>query len=260
MRICANCPTELCGLQTKFCSQHCKNVFGGSERYKARNAEYKEYRKKYYAEKREDILRQKAKYYKENSEEIIRKNNLHKKLHPESDVKYSKSVNGRYRDYKKGAKKRGLVFELSIEYFQEHWNDDCYYCRDKVNGAGFDRIDNDIGYTIENSVPCCGMCNRMKSIFNQNELIEKCNKISNNMALKGINITKNEHVFIDGATGQEYTRQQFEERYNQLGVARHRIDVSRVTETEGTGETKGQEDISVISEEELERLIAEKQA
>jgi len=41
-----------------------------------------------------------------------------------------------------------------------------------------DRIDNSVGYTKENSKPCCFMCNRIKSDFNLDELIEKIEKIN----------------------------------------------------------------------------------
>ena len=59
------------------------------------------------------------------------------------------------------------------------WNKDCYYCGNKVNGIGLDRIDNRVGYTIKNVVSCCRDCNTMKMILSQREFIEKIIKIAN---------------------------------------------------------------------------------
>lgn len=37
--------------------------------------------------------------------------------------------------------------------------------------TGVDRVDNGIGYTIENVVPCCGTCNHAKSAMSVDEFI-----------------------------------------------------------------------------------------
>ncbi len=51
----------------------------------------------------------------------------------------------------------------------------CYYCNyfkeDEVNGI--DRINNDIGYELSNCVPCCELCNRMKSFYHPSFFIDK---------------------------------------------------------------------------------------
>lgn len=37
---------------------------------------------------------------------------------------------------------------------------------------GLDRIDNSVGYTEDNCVPCCAVCNRAKNSMGYNEFIE----------------------------------------------------------------------------------------
>jgi hypothetical protein len=43
---------------------------------------------------------------------------------------------------------------------------------------GIDRVDSNIGYTLENCVPCCEAVNRMKMDLSKEEFIELCREIS----------------------------------------------------------------------------------
>lgn len=78
-------------------------------------------------------------------------------------------------NYRGGARRRGLEWKLTEEQFKELTQQDCFYCGAKPNnrfeykgsnGAyiynGIDRVNNDKGYTIENTVPCCFFCNERK--------------------------------------------------------------------------------------------------
>jgi len=74
-----------------------------------------------------------------------------------------------YKIYKYGAKKRRLVFDITLEEFKIIIKQNCIYCNlstennnSKKKANGIDRINNDLGYVIENCVPCCLRCNRMK--------------------------------------------------------------------------------------------------
>lgn len=82
----------------------------------------------------------------------------------------------RMASYRQGARKRDLVFELSIVDFENLVHCSCTYCGSKHN-IGFDRIDNSIGYTKENCVPCCITCNRMKSNHNVQKWLFHMTKI-----------------------------------------------------------------------------------
>ena len=98
-----------------------------------------------------------------------------------------------YNSYKKSAKLRGYNFELTKEQFKDIVVKPCIYCggeltqvkrKDYANGSfrytGIDRYDNSRGYTLENSVPCCKKCNRMKTDMNINEFEEQLEKIISN--------------------------------------------------------------------------------
>ncbi|MBA7528571.1 hypothetical protein ES705_20758 [subsurface metagenome] len=78
-------------------------------------------------------------------------------------------------NYKTNAKNRGLKYKLTEEQFKKITQKDCYYCGAKPNNIskqnrytgsyiynGLDRIDNAKGYTINNVVPCCKICNIAK--------------------------------------------------------------------------------------------------
>jgi len=82
--------------------------------------------------------------------------------------------------YKRESTKRGLVFNLTLDFFIKHVNAPCYYCGDLIIKVGFDRLDNNVGYIESNSVPCCAVCNFMKRNMNLDLFIEKCIKISYN--------------------------------------------------------------------------------
>jgi len=94
--------------------------------------------------------------------------------------------------YKKGAKKRDLVWKLTIEQFQFLTKGTCYYCgiepqqfikRNDLNGYylhnGIDRIINSMGYYKENCVSCCGVCNWLKNTMNQHDFLNHIARIYN---------------------------------------------------------------------------------
>lgn len=85
-----------------------------------------------------------------------------------------------YYGYKKSAPSRGLEFSLTKDYFMEHFQSDCVYCGDKLKKVGFDRVDNDKGYTVENTLPCCFVCNRMKHATGLIDFLDHIEKISKN--------------------------------------------------------------------------------
>ena len=49
---------------------------------------------------------------------------------------------------------------------------------DTFMGVGIDRIDSSIGYVVENCVPCCTLCNRMKSNLSGREFIAHVDRIA----------------------------------------------------------------------------------
>jgi len=88
-----------------------------------------------------------------------------------------KKISVRYRQYKNGAKVRGILFKLTYIEFRSFWNSNCEYCGDKINGIGIDRIDSNEDYELDNVVSCCKICNRMKSNHDVVFFVNHCTKI-----------------------------------------------------------------------------------
>lgn len=82
-----------------------------------------------------------------------------------------------YIKYKQRAKTKRIPFSLPLSYFEEHYKGQCYYCNDQLTSVGFDRVNTLGGYTLDNTVPCCTACNKMKFTGTYNDLITHCYKI-----------------------------------------------------------------------------------
>lgn len=101
-------------------------------------------------------------------------------------------INFIYRSYKSGARKRNLEFQLSLDKFINLISQNCFYCNSKPNNNyrellynGIDRLDNNIGYNIENCVPCCWLCNRIKLSLNIEDFANHIKKVYTNMVNQG---------------------------------------------------------------------------
>lgn len=104
---------------------------------------------------------------------------------PRNDIKNEgmSGFNYYYSTYKRNAKKRNKCFLLTKDDFFILTKQRCFFCdtlpnnKIKYSGKskhvpyyicnGVDRLDNNLGYTIENSVPCCSICNRAKGTLKQ---------------------------------------------------------------------------------------------
>ena len=94
------------------------------------------------------------------------------------EKKWRQSLKGRFAEYKKGAIKRNLIWELTIEEFKEYWQKSCSYCGLEIETIGLDRIDSKIGYKKENICACCEFCNRVKRESNVKRYKEWLERIS----------------------------------------------------------------------------------
>jgi hypothetical protein len=99
--------------------------------------------------------------------------------------------------YKTNAKLRNYEFTITESEFDILINSKCYYCgaipsihksemrynKTKVEFLrnGIDRKDSSKGYTSENSVTCCAMCNRMKMAFHIDEWLIQITRIYKNI-------------------------------------------------------------------------------
>lgn len=141
----------------------CKNII--TEEWKVANSEKrKEITRRNYVEHQDDRLAY-AKNY--------RKNKIY-------------TVYDRYIELRGTSKHRHISFDLTFNQYTNIIKNPCYYCGIEViikKGSGIDRVDNNIGYTISNSVSCCTWCNRMKSDKSQKEFFEKIKKIGENVRI-----------------------------------------------------------------------------
>jgi len=105
-------------------------------------------------------------------------------------------INRVFLDYQRRAKEKNLNFVLSKEQFKSLIDSDCYYCGAKPSNSfvqhnkslpvyqGIDRMDNTKGYTPDNVVPCCIVCNKMKKALSHDEFILHILKIASRFEVK----------------------------------------------------------------------------
>jgi hypothetical protein len=117
------------------------------------------------------------------------------------------SLNSLETIYKRGAKRRGIYYALSREEFRYLVSQDCHWCGERPKSYnpyynrktnekkigitdnwakkqeifinGIDRVDNNIGYVLNNCVPCCTKCNEMKMDKTVSEFLNHIHKIIN---------------------------------------------------------------------------------
>ena len=96
------------------------------------------------------------------------------------------------QSYKKRAKGLDLPFELSKEEFEKLLASDCSYCGSGPSNKrrrtgksdeifdynGVDRISSDKGYTMDNVVPCCSICNYAKNDLPVEEFLAWAERVS----------------------------------------------------------------------------------
>jgi hypothetical protein len=116
------------------------------------------------------------------------------------------TINWEYCSHKSAGKRSGRGF-LNRKDWESIVFKPCYYCgkKDKRNRAssdsykkhkgkditpedvlkyeveinGIDRVDSSKGYVLDNCVPCCKMCNRMKLNHSTQDFIDQCRLIVN---------------------------------------------------------------------------------
>jgi hypothetical protein len=90
---------------------------------------------------------------------------------------------GAFRGYERSSLKRDLTFELSLDDFKTLVAQPCLYCGDCSRPRGIDRWDNEIGYTADNSRPCCWSCNELKGAVSGPTFLELIQRIADHRRL-----------------------------------------------------------------------------
>lgn len=138
----------------KFCSEYCKN--------------------------KQAAITHKEKYGLDEVNKQQRENRERRMLdedYAKREKDYKKTPNQKFKQYIKGAEKRNIDFNLTFEQFLTFWNKPCHYCGDNIEGVGIDRYDNSIGYELDNCVPCCFTCNKMKHSSSPSDFFSHIQKI-----------------------------------------------------------------------------------
>lgn len=90
----------------------------------------------------------------------------------------TKTPKGKFKNYKAEAKSRGIAWELSFEDFLAFWQKPCFYCGEAIPTIGLDRLDNSMGYLLDNVVACCTKCNSGKLNGSAAEFVARCKRVA----------------------------------------------------------------------------------
>lgn len=77
--------------------------------------------------------------------------------------------------YRANAKRKGIIFEVTLEMMKYFLDSKCVYCGEQ--STGIDKVDSKKGYIIGNMEPCCGICNHMKNNLSKEYFIKKVRQI-----------------------------------------------------------------------------------
>lgn len=97
--------------------------------------------------------------------------------HIEDLSKFSEKLKQQYWNYVIQSKKKDREFQLSRNFFQLFEKKECIYCTQKLDTSRIDRINNTIGYIVDNIVPCCKDCNYLKKDLSLEEFLLHVEKI-----------------------------------------------------------------------------------
>ncbi len=84
-----------------------------------------------------------------------------------TNKKWLQSPRGRWSSLQRAVRNSGLPSDLTSEKHWEILQHQCDYCGEPLNesGHGLDRKNSLGGYTEDNVVPCCVICNRVKNRY-----------------------------------------------------------------------------------------------
>jgi 5-methylcytosine-specific restriction endonuclease McrA len=88
---------------------------------------------------------------------------------PKEGTPEYRSMKRVYKHYVRQCRIRNVYWELTVDQFKVLTSSNCAYCgkqptnrRSNYLYSGIDRKNNKQGYTLDNSVPCCKVCNSIK--------------------------------------------------------------------------------------------------
>ncbi len=120
-------------------------------------------------------------------------------LYKKYSATFESAYIGYFNNYMVGAKNRNIEFRLTFEQFVSIIEKSCYYCGTTDNviritigiqkglkaiANGVDRVNNTLGYTVDNCVPACAMCNYMKRDYTIEQFLTHITKIHQFMTME----------------------------------------------------------------------------
>jgi len=140
---------------------------------------HKEYNKNWYQENKEKRSLQIKQYAQGHKEDSVKRVQAYVKRHPQRVKDYGKKFEqtnvGKYRQLSYRAKKWTDEI-ITIEDFKKIISNPCFYCGD-TGKVGVDRVNNLKGYSLNNSVSCCKLCNFMKKTMTREDFLNHIEKI-----------------------------------------------------------------------------------
>lgn len=106
---------------------------------------------------------------------LKQENNKQKKVFQNKPWRKTQFANRKRLDYRKIDKKKGRENDLTIEFINNALNSSCFYCG--FRPSGLDRLDQNLGHTIANCVPCCWECNTARNDNFTSEEMKEIGKI-----------------------------------------------------------------------------------
>lgn len=119
------------------------------------------------------------------------------------EIDYGKSSRGIFGEssrkslissYKDNAKRKNIEFNLTDDEMTNLFQLNCFYCGSEPKNIytrknlfgfyiynGIDRKNNNLGYTLDNVVPCCTQCNYIKHTFNYDDFVVWIKKVYENL-------------------------------------------------------------------------------
>lgn len=82
-----------------------------------------------------------------------------------ANYKKRNNTKNKFTNLKSEAKRRNYSMNITFIEYENLMSKPCYYCGcslKELTGGCLDRIDNNLGYEIDNVLPCCGICNKTR--------------------------------------------------------------------------------------------------
>ena len=152
------------------------------EQVKHRKGYHRQYHVLWYQKNKERLKPIRKAYAQTHKGDSVKRVQRYVKKHKARVQKYNSEYNrklaGKWRSIKSSSKARNLLLTLTEGEFEKLLSSLCHYCGN-TNDIGIDRVDNSLGYTLENSVSCCSKCNYMKKTLNVENFLLHIAKIYN---------------------------------------------------------------------------------